>query len=87
MMLREAVWGSNNVGWRFAEAGAGFGAGALFGILVLAALVWTLYWKYRAIWHAVKHDQKIWTVVFLVVNTLGILEILYLYWLSKYHKS
>lgn len=61
----------------------GFGAGIVITIL----LVWTLYWKYHAIWHAVKHDRKWWFLALLVINTLGILEILYLYVFSKKSKA
>lgn len=36
-----------------------------------------------ALWKSARKDSKIWFIVFLVVNTLGILEILYLYVFSK----
>lgn len=84
MYLRQEIL-NNNWGWQFGDVG--FGAGVIFGVLILAAALWTLYWKYKAIWHAVKHDHKIWVLVLLVVNTLGILEILYLHVFSKYHKN
>lgn len=83
-MLRERIL-MNNWGWQF--SGLGFGAGVVFGMALLVAVLWTLYWKYRALWHAAKHDHKVWFLVFLVVNTLGILEILYLHIFSKYHKN
>ena len=63
--------------------GAGFGGGLIFAPLMLLLVVWTVYWKYHAIWYAVKHDHKWWFLALLVVNTLGILEILYLYVFSK----
>lgn len=72
------MWGGN---W-----GTPFGMGFL-GIflvpLMLAFVVWTIYWKYRALWYAAKHDHKWWFVALLIINTLGILEILYLYYFSK----
>jgi len=47
---------------------------------VLALLVvWSLAWKGLALWRAAKNDSKPWFVALLVLNTLGILEILYLY--------
>ena len=67
--------------------GGSFVAGMTVGIIILILAVWTLYWKYRALWHAAKHDHKVWFVVLLLVNTLGILEILYLHVFSKYHKN
>lgn len=65
--------------------GAGFNVfgGMMFGGFMLVLLVWTFYWKYQALWYAAKHDHKWWFVVLLVVNTAGILEILYLYVFSK----
>jgi len=67
--------------------GGSFVAGMTVGIVILILAVWSLYWKYRALWHAAKHEHKAWFVVLLLVNTLGILEILYLYVFSKYHKN
>lgn len=57
--------------------------GMMFGSFMLALVVWTLYWKYRALWYAAKHDHKWWFIALLVINTAGILEILYLYHFSK----
>jgi hypothetical protein len=36
-----------------------------------------------ALWKAAKADSKKWFVLLLVVNTLGVLEIFYLYVLGK----
>ena len=56
---------------------------ALAGILFFLLIVWSLYWKARALWHAATHKDKFWFIVLLLVNTAGILEILYLYKFSK----
>ncbi len=45
----------------------------------LALFAWTVVWKGMALWKAAQKEQKWWFVAFLVVNTLGILEILYIY--------
>lgn len=66
--------------------GSPFGMGLIGLFLVpfmLLFVVWTLYWKYRALWYAAKHDDKWWFIALLVINTVGILEILYLYVFSK----
>lgn len=42
-------------------------------------LVWTIFWKVLALWRAAKLDQKYWFVGLFVINSLGILEILYLF--------
>ena len=60
------------------------GLGSLiFAPFVLIVVIWTLYWKYQALWYAAKHDHRWWFIALLVINTLGILEILYLYVFSK----
>jgi len=44
---------------------------------------WILAWKGLALWRAAKNDQKIWYVVLLVFNFLGLLEIIYLLFFQK----
>lgn len=51
------------------------------GVLLLV-IIWSLYWKGRALWKAAKLDDRWWFIGILVVNTLGIIEILYLYYFS-----
>jgi len=53
----------------------GASAGAITLWIVL--LVWTLVWKGLALWRAARNKHKIWFVVILIINTLGVLEILY----------
>jgi uncharacterized membrane protein len=52
---------------------------ALLPLLVLAA-AWTLIIKGYALWHAARNSQKWWFIALLVVNTLGVLEVIYLIW-------
>lgn len=53
---------------------------ALGGItLVLVTLVvWSLIWKGIGLWFAARNYQKGWYIAILVLNTAGILEIIYL---------
>jgi len=51
--------------------------------LLILAFIWSLGWKGWALWLAAKKDQKVWFVVFLIVNTLGVLEIFYIFYFSK----
>jgi hypothetical protein len=46
-------------------------------------MVWSLVWGGLALWHAAKRDEKFWFIVFLLVHTLGILEIIYLMFVVK----
>ena len=47
---------------------------------IIIAAVWTIVLKGFALWHAARGSQKWWFIALLVVNTLGILEIIYLIW-------
>jgi hypothetical protein len=51
--------------------------------LILAYLAWTLVWKGLALYRAGANRSVAWFVVLLLVNTLGIVEILYLFVFSK----
>lgn len=46
-------------------------------------LVWSIAWKGIALWNAAKHSQKNWFIAILVINTIGILEIIYLFGFAK----
>lgn len=54
-----------------------------FIICMTALAIWSLIWKGLALWRAGRNYQKAWFVVMLIVNTAGILEILYLFVFSK----
>ena len=45
--------------------------------------VWSAIWKGFALWKSVKKNSLIWFVILFVVNTAGILEILYIFVFSK----
>ena len=51
------------------------------GVAVLA--IWTIAWKGVALWKAAESQSKPWFVVLLLVNTVGILEIIYVFYFSK----
>jgi Family of unknown function (DUF5652) len=52
------------------------------GVLGVLA-IWTLVWKGYALWHSARNHQKVWFFFLLIVNTLGILEIIYLAFFRK----
>jgi len=54
-----------------------------FSFWMLLILAWSLVWKGLALWRAAQKGEKVWFVALLVINTVGILEILYLYVFSK----
>ena len=51
--------------------------------LIAIASIWSIIWKGLALWKSARLRQPIWFVVILVINTLGILEILYIFLFSK----
>jgi hypothetical protein len=53
---------------------------------LLLIYVWATAWKAWALWIAVKKDQKVWFLVFIILSTAGILEIFYIFYLSKFTK-
>ncbi|HPA25215.1 MAG TPA: DUF5652 family protein [bacterium] len=46
--------------------------------LLLLILAWSLVWKGLALWRASQRGEKSWFVIFLIVNLLGLPEIIYL---------
>ena len=45
--------------------------------LWIVFLIWSLFWKGLALWRASRNKHKIWFIVLLIINTAGVLEILY----------
>lgn len=56
-----------------------FGNDAWVGAFVIAVTLWSLPWKGIAMWRAARAGDKKWFIVLLVINTAGILDILYIY--------
>lgn len=50
---------------------------------VLIAAFWEIGWKGWALWRSAKQNDKPWFVVLLLINTVGILPIAYLFVFSK----
>jgi hypothetical protein len=63
--------------------GAGIGLPVWVPGLVILLVVWTLFWKGLALWHSARRKQGWWFVIMLALNTLGILEIIYLFLIAK----
>lgn len=55
-------------------------------ILVALAIIWSLVWKGLALWKAAGLRHKYWFIAILVINTLGILEIIYYFLVAKKYK-
>ena len=56
-------------------------------LALLVIIVWTVSWKGVALWKAARRNEKYWFIALLVLNTLAILEIIYIFVLSKREKK
>jgi methionyl-tRNA synthetase len=52
-------------------------------LLIIPLVLWSLIWKGLALWRAARKGSTGWFIALLLVNTAGILEILYLLVFSK----
>lgn len=51
--------------------------------VAILLIVWTLLWKGFALWRASRMNHKYWFVAIFIINTFGLLDILYIYVFSK----
>lgn len=78
------MWSPFDHGLFFGPAGSAFGFGAaLIALLFIIIAVWSLFWKTLAVWHAARNKQRLWMIALLLINTVGVLEIIYLAWFRK----
>jgi methionyl-tRNA synthetase len=55
--------------------------------LLALLVIWTIIWKGWALWRAARNKELAWYIVILLLNTLGILEIIYIFGFSGYGKD
>ena len=58
------------------SAVAGMTGIAILGLIVI--MIWEVIWKGIGLWHSAQNKQKGWFVAILILNTLGLLPIIYL---------
>jgi hypothetical protein len=51
--------------------------------LIIILLIWSFVCKGIALWKSARLSDKAWFIILLIVNTLGILEIFYIFIFSK----
>ncbi len=56
---------------------------AVMWLVIGLALAWSLVWKGMALWLAARNGDLAWFVALFLVNTLGILEIIYIFIFSR----
>jgi len=59
----------------------------LHPLILVLVVIWVVCWKGLALWKAARNNSPGWFVALLIINTLGILEILYIYVFSPKKKS
>lgn len=60
------------------------GMGSVFFLLV----IWSGVWKAIALWKSARNNHLGWFIALCIINTLGVLEILYIYiWSKKENKN
>jgi len=52
-------------------------------LVLFLLLAWTLPWKGVALWKSARNSQSGWFVALLILNTLAILEIIYIFFFAK----
>ncbi len=61
------------------------GSGMVFLFVVL--MIWSAVWKAIALWKSGRNNQLAWFIVLFIINTVGILEIIYLLAFQKKPKK
>ena len=59
------------------------GVSAIVWLLIVLGAVWSGVWKGFALWRAARNSHLAWYIVMLIVNTAGILEMIYIFAVSK----
>lgn len=54
--------------------------------LVIILALWSLTWKAIALWKAARRGDTPWYVILAILNTVGILEIIYIFAVAKEKK-
>ena len=50
---------------------------------IVIAIIWSLPWKSWALWHAARNKQKIWFISLILIQSIGLLPILYIFYFQK----
>ena len=56
-------------------------------LLLAILLLWELVWKGIALWKAAREGQKYWFIAILILSTVGILPIIYIFFIKDGKKG
>ena len=51
--------------------------------LLVPLLLWTFLWKGLGLWYSARNEERYWFIAILILNTVGVLEIAYLFFFAK----
>ena len=52
-------------------------------VLWVLLSIWSIFWKGAALWHGANQKQKTWFIAILIINAVGLVEIVYLFKFAK----
>ncbi len=55
--------------------------------LIWLAILWSLPWKGWALWRASRKNDRVWFIVLFLVNTVGLLDMVYLFFISERRRT
>ena len=55
--------------------------------LIIILAIWDMIWKIVAMWYASRDNQKMWYILLAIINSIGVLPILYLLVIRKGDKK
>lgn len=56
-------------------------------LLLILAAIWTIPWKGVALWKSARNGHKGWFIALFIINTLAILDIIYIFFFSASEKD
>ncbi len=67
------------------EPSLGLGIPFLSSAIVIPLVLWSVVWKGIALWKAARRDQLGWYIALLIINTVGVLPIIYIFLVAPRH--
>ncbi len=67
------------------ESSLGLGAPFLSSALLVPLVLWSVIWKGIALWQAARRDQLGWYIALLIINSVGVLPIIYILLVAPRH--
>ncbi|RJQ38092.1 MAG: hypothetical protein C4555_05340 [Dehalococcoidia bacterium] len=61
----------------------GLGIAGIIWFFIVLAWIWSMVWKGIALWRAGRNGHLAWFIIMFIINTLGILEIIYIFGFSR----